>query len=399
MRFSRDRRGQSVVIGTVILFGFLILALSLYQVQVVPQQNGQVEFQHFEEVRNDLVELRAGIVRAGSTDRAQYETIRLGTQYPTRIFAINPPDPSGTIRTSDSYNISVTNGTESVNVTTRFIKYQPGYNRIQPSPTWYDASVLYIDERGNGGGFAVIEDQSLVGTDGTVRITALQNEFQQSGLGRVTIELYPTENDTKSLPTGDLTIGVPTRLTGEEYWDDTEIPAASYGGVVNDSYDDGVHKLTIETKRKDLELNTVGIQKAPEGTNPVSTVSATAPSEPEGPPTSDEPSLGEFTVSVSKSTGNDKIQEATADGTTVNPDPNYEIRLELRQGGDSKQNEIQMTDPFSVSTDSPSGNPKQLDVTVDLLDGNGNVVQSCESNEQLSTSNSLNTEQGDFTCS
>ena len=44
MRFTRDRRGQSVVVGTVILFGFLILALASYQAFAVPAQNNQAEF-------------------------------------------------------------------------------------------------------------------------------------------------------------------------------------------------------------------------------------------------------------------------------------------------------------------------------------------------------------------
>ncbi|TKX55387.1 hypothetical protein EXE44_16265 [Halorubrum sp. SS7] len=104
MRFNRDRRGQSVVVGTVVLFGFLILALSLYQVQIVPQENAEVEFQHFEEVRNDLVELRNGILSAGSSERPQFVDVKLGTRYQTRVFTVNPPDPVGTLRTSDAYN-------------------------------------------------------------------------------------------------------------------------------------------------------------------------------------------------------------------------------------------------------------------------------------------------------
>jgi len=125
MQLSHDRRGQSVVIGSVIIFGFLILSLSLYQVQVVPQQNGQVEFQHSEQVRNDLVDLRAGILQAGSVDRSQYQTVRLGTTYSTRVFALNPPSPAGTIRTIDSPPIVISNGTPegTTTIPTKFLQY------------------------------------------------------------------------------------------------------------------------------------------------------------------------------------------------------------------------------------------------------------------------------------
>ena len=264
MRFSRDRRGQSVVVGTVILFGFLILALSLYQVQIVPQENAEVEFQHFEEVRNDMVELRAGILQAGTENRTQYETIQLGTSYPPRLFAINPPAPSGILRTSDSYNITIEGESgDPVNISTRFIQYRPGYNEIDRSSTWYDASVLYLDAREEGGGVAVIEDQNLINEDGEVRITALQNEFRRSGTEQTTLELFPADSVNQSIPEGDLTVTVPTRLSGEEYWNDADIPDDVYGGV-SEAGDNGVRNLTLNTTADNLTVDAVGVQEKPE---------------------------------------------------------------------------------------------------------------------------------------
>ena len=266
MGFRHDRRGQSVVIGTVILFGFLILALSLYQVQVVPQQNAQTEFEHFEEVRNDLVELRAGILQAGSIDRPQYQTVRLGTTYSTRIFAINPPAPAGTIRTSQSYNITIEpESGDSVNVSTRFLQYRPGYNEIDPSSTWYDASVLYLDARDRGDGLVVIEDQALV-DNGEVQIVALQNEFRRGGTGQVTLELRPAENITEELPEGNLSVTIPTRLSEDDWKNKTDLPTDSdiYGGVTDDANDDGVYNLTLNTTAENLTVDTVGVGEAPE---------------------------------------------------------------------------------------------------------------------------------------
>ena len=264
MRFSRDRRGQSVVVGTVILFGFLIVALSLYQVQIVPQENAEIEFQHFEETRNDLVEVRAGILQAGSIDRPQYRTVRLGTTYSTRLFTINPPAPAGTIRTTESYPITISNGTDTETIPTRFLQFRPGYNEIDRSSTWYDASVLYLNATENGGGIVVIEEQELVDDDGKVRIVALQNEFRRSGTGRVTLELRPAEAVTGSIPEGDINVTIPTRLGGDEYWADADIPAATYGGVTSDANGDGVHNLTLETTADNLTVDTVGVQEAPE---------------------------------------------------------------------------------------------------------------------------------------
>ncbi|MFC7323393.1 hypothetical protein ACFQMF_02235 [Halorubrum rutilum] len=266
MRFSRDRRGQSVVIGTVILFGFLILALSLYQVQIVPQQNAQVEFQHFEEVRNDLVELRAGILQAGSTDRPQYQTVRLGTSYSTRLFAINPPAPAGTIRTVEAPPITISNGTPegTVTIPTRFLQYQPGYNEIDQSPTWYDASVLYVDASEEGGGIAVIEGQELVDNEEKVTIVALQREFRRSGTGRVTVELQPAVSPTDEIPDGPLTITIPTRLSESDWENKTNITSKDAYVSVTDDNNDDIYDLELSTTAENLTVDTVGVQEAPE---------------------------------------------------------------------------------------------------------------------------------------
>ncbi|WP_152421016.1 autotransporter outer membrane beta-barrel domain-containing protein [Halorubrum coriense] len=260
-----DNRAVAPVIGVVILFGFLIVALSLYQVQVVPQQNAETEFQHSGEARNDLVELRAGILQAGSIDQPQYQTVQLGTVYSTRTFTINPPSPAGTIRTTDPYPITISNNSGTpegtITIPTRFIEYQPGYNELDRSPTWYDASVLYLDARDDGGGIAVIEDQALV-DNGEVQITALQNEFRRSGTGQVTLELRPAEGVTGDIPEGDLSVTVPTRLSDGEYWNKTDISSEIYS-ITDDENGDGIYNLTLNTTNNDLTIDTVGVQEAP----------------------------------------------------------------------------------------------------------------------------------------
>jgi|GEM_PF-697500 len=270
MRFSHDRRGQSVVIGTVILFGFLILALSLYQVQVVPQQNGQVEFQHFEEVRNDLVELRAGILQAGSSERPQFVDVKLGTNFQTRLFAINPPDPAGTLRTRDAYNITITDDSGTrVNVSTRFIEYRPRYNEIESGSTWYDNSVLYLDEPDSNRPAVIIEDQNILVDNDTLRLTAVQNEFSASGTRKVAVELYPTTDATNlSNLSGGLDVRIPTRLGSEDgYWNESiENGSVTYQGMDDMAYPESseVSALLLRVDSPDnVTVNSVGVQAEP----------------------------------------------------------------------------------------------------------------------------------------
>jgi uncharacterized membrane protein YgcG len=264
MELTHDRRAQSVVVGSVVLFGFLILALSLYQVQIVPQQNAETEFNHFEQVQNEFIVLRNAVSRAGQNNLAQYESIRLGTTYEPRVFTINPPPAVGTLRTSDPYNITV--GEETVQ--SRFLEYRNGYNEYPAGSLWYDNSVVYLETE--EGRRVIYEDQNLVTGDGQVRVTALQNAFRESGVGRQTVELFPVENASvdPNTVTGEIDIELPTRLNGS-YWD-SEIPPSLRTDpttAVNESaypgYND-VYRLELTLNASDLRFNTVGIDSAPQ---------------------------------------------------------------------------------------------------------------------------------------
>jgi len=262
--FVENERAVTPVLGFVLLFGILIMLLTMYQVQVVPHQNSQVEFQHFQDVQNDLVDLRNTISTAGQADRPEFTSVTLGAAYRTRVATINPIPPAGTLRASDPYNITVGNGTVSMNISTRFIEYEPRYNEISVGSIWYENSVLYLDERDRGR-LRIIEDQNLVtNRSGKLRLTAVQNEFEETGTQRTIVEIYPTEQITRSdLPDGVLTVTIPTRLNKSEYWGDQ---LATDVDVREDYHATGVHRLNLTNlsiSSNNFEFNTVGIREKP----------------------------------------------------------------------------------------------------------------------------------------
>jgi hypothetical protein len=111
MRLLDDERGQSVQVGAAILLGFVVIAISIYHVQVVSSQNAEVEFNHQQEVRQDMVDLRNAISNAGSTGDSEATSVQLGTQYPPRTIFVNPSSPRGVLRTQSAGNISIHNAT------------------------------------------------------------------------------------------------------------------------------------------------------------------------------------------------------------------------------------------------------------------------------------------------
>jgi len=261
-----DTRGVSEVVGFILILGILVLTLTTYQAAIVPQQNSQTEFQHFEEVRNEMIELRNAISTAGQADVSQFPSVKLGTNYQSRILTINPAPAAGTLQTSDSYDISISDGDVTENISTRFIEYQPRYNEITTGSTWYEHSVLYVDEPETRNAIT-IEDQHLVTDGNKLKITPLQNTFQRSGTNRVTVELIPNQSavnlsDTELDDSAELTVRVPTRLNETEYWDvlDEKLDAEDNVGYERVDEESEINYLVLNvTSKNHIKINTVEI--------------------------------------------------------------------------------------------------------------------------------------------
>jgi len=265
----KDSRGVSEVIGFLLVFSLVIILISVNQAQFIPQENSEIEFQHYQDVQNDMIEVRSSISTAGQANVSQYPTVELGTSYPSRLFALNPPAPAGTLETSKKYDITLENTSNSATVETQFLVYRPRYNELDENPIWYENSVLYIDARDDNAGVAVLEDQNLHRGGSQVRINAIQNNFSATSTGEVTVEIYPTENTNVNIDewTGDVNIQFPTRLNESEYWDNElgehENNAVTYHGVVSHP-DEGIHLVNLTVEANSLKFNTVGIDSAPE---------------------------------------------------------------------------------------------------------------------------------------
>jgi len=226
MRFSRDRRGQSVVVGTVILFGFLIVALGVYQVQVVPTENADVEFEHSQAVEDDFGDLRNDVLRAGSTGSTGSTQVRLGTRYPSRTFFVNPPPVSGSLSTEETGAIRIRNATVGEgarenarlfwNATdpafeTRSIRYDARYNEFRGAPELvYEHSVIAAE----------FDDAVLLRTgqtavsDGRISLTALSGSVSESGIEPRSVDARAVSASGTTVPltpvNGSITLELPT---------------------------------------------------------------------------------------------------------------------------------------------------------------------------------------------
>ncbi|MHB9286726.1 Ig-like domain-containing protein [Halobacteriales archaeon Cl-PHB] len=202
MSLRDDQRGQSIQIGAVLLFGVLIISFATYQAFIVPNQNEGVESNHVAEVRQDMQELRNAIASVPSTGAGESVTVSLGTTYSPRVVAVNPPPPSGNLRTlgtSDgAVNLTVANARatddevrdrwtgRNYSFNTGGLAFQPGYNEYRNPPTIvYENTVLFESFRD---GNLTTTGQSLV--DGNrLRLVALNGSLAESKTGAVSVDV------------------------------------------------------------------------------------------------------------------------------------------------------------------------------------------------------------------
>ncbi|MFC5133868.1 MULTISPECIES: polymer-forming cytoskeletal protein [Haloferacaceae] len=251
MSFSHDRRGQSVVVGTVILFGFLILAMATYQVQFVPTENEEIEFEHSQQVERDFLDLRNDVLSAGTTGSARSTSIQLGTRYPQRTFFLNPPAASGTLETTGEQQFEIRNAQVNVSdgahenvhhfwnngteqgpdgpvFVTRSIRYTPDYNEYRGAPRLVYENSLVAAEFGDRA--LPRSDQTVVRSD-RVSLTAVSGNISENGIESKSVDSETISRGSRSIPIqgdgGNIVIVLPTAVSNaSDLVDRLDVPAA-----------------------------------------------------------------------------------------------------------------------------------------------------------------------------
>lgn len=271
-RFWGDNRGVSVVIGAILIFGIVIMSLASYQAFVVPVDNAEVEFDHFERATADMLEVRNTIMTTKVTGQDGFVTVELGTQLPQRMLAVNPPNPTGTLETSDLRDIRVydpddedeeaiaesTEDTCGVDDATRLLSYTPNYREFDGAGTIrYENSVVYTEF--DGGTFITHSGQELL-RGSLVTIIPLTSSFYAEGHEPVSFEPRPGRLLTRTM--SDPIIELPTALD-EQTWHE----------LLGDELDSGESATVFDNGTLRLELSgtytvrcePVGIDEFPEG--------------------------------------------------------------------------------------------------------------------------------------
>lgn len=301
-------RGQSQVIGAVLIFGFIIAALGAAQVVLVPQANEEVEFNHNDRAQQDMQEVRNAIQRSAAVGASQSESVNLGPDYPTRFLLLNPGEGSGTIRTAGSTLLTIEGAEatdqevrdfwtgdsgDSVDIPSKQLIYSPNYNYYDNAPdTVYENSVLY--NRFEDSTDISKSAQGIV--DGRrIYLTAVDGDLSTSQADSASVDVKSVTAATESITVErnaadePIQITIPTELS-EEVWvtnllqDQIDVNALqgsdisgcdslNEGGsdaTTNPDTDDGRFVVDCEyMDGPDLNLLTLTFQEENSNSNPV----------------------------------------------------------------------------------------------------------------------------------
>ncbi|KAB1193497.1 hypothetical protein GJR96_08590 [Haloferax sp. MBLA0076] len=258
MTFRGDERAVTVQVGAVLLFGIIVISMSMYQASVVPNQNEQVEFQHNQDVHDDFVSLRGTLIESAAESTTRPATVTLGTRYPSRALFVNPGPVTGTLETRTLGIVAISNVSTSedetddyvtddaLSFTTNSVEYRPSYNVLQNSPsTVYENTVAY--NRFENGYNGTLTEQTLV--DGrSISLVLVSGNYSENGVGTATFDARAvspalrTVSVTNNSSDRNVTITVPTKLSTAD-WESILDESGELDGSGDDSNDAYVHDV------------------------------------------------------------------------------------------------------------------------------------------------------------
>ena len=193
MTFWGDQRAQALQVGAVLLFGFLIVGLAVYQISVVPEQNRQVEFDAYQDAARDVADLRGDVLASAGRDVTSTTTVKTGARYPPRAVFVNPPPSTGSLGLGDPTTVRIENaqavGSEDANTQaywdgtprefeTKPARFTPAYSDFEGLPIVVTGEASFRDA---GDRLVPAGGQTLLQGD-RLQLIAIDGDMDASGL-------------------------------------------------------------------------------------------------------------------------------------------------------------------------------------------------------------------------
>lgn len=267
-----DDRAQSIQVGVIILFAFAVIAFTGYQAYAIPDQNREVEFNHFRGTQDNMESVRNSVIEAGASSRTVPAEVKLGTRYPTRILGVQSPSSTGALVSDEiggGSNVIELNNTDAglteicgtSSVRTQSLVYQPNYNYLQTiANVSYENTVSYTT--GTNDQRVFLTEQDLV-DDTTLQLYPLEGEYGERGNGVATVTLTGGTTGVNDSVPGSFSLILPTRLTADQ-WSDLLSDEPNVEGVAPAPDDRQAVEITFASgETYSIRCSPVGLDGAP----------------------------------------------------------------------------------------------------------------------------------------
>jgi hypothetical protein len=204
-------RGQSNVIGAAVMAAILALLFVQAQTTWAPQVRQNTEFDHARGLLSEMSQVQANTISSAQTGAEEATVVDLGGSYPTYLILIQPPGPSGAIRTGETQTVRIrgfgatdpeiddlyTGAVVSDPATFQsdVLRYEPNYINYQDAPdTVIQHNVLYEDYSGSDAlTDSTVEVNSIADiVDGNrIQLVAQHNDLSRSQSRPITLEQEP----------------------------------------------------------------------------------------------------------------------------------------------------------------------------------------------------------------
>jgi hypothetical protein len=218
-------------LGFVLMFALVMTTFAIYQSDVVPHQNAEVESSYSQSLDGEVSELRSTTMDVASSGASASETLQGSPEYPDRALGINAPPPKSRLSTTAQQEVSVA-GLKSAHdqywngdprkFSTRLLAFEPSYNYIRTEETYYLANGVGVRESGNGSYASSVGGEVVDGDQ--IDIVLLEGDVnQQDSIHDVSLEPVSTTSEYHSVtPEDGASITFPT-VRSASAW--TEIAA------------------------------------------------------------------------------------------------------------------------------------------------------------------------------
>lgn len=228
-----NTRAQSVVIGSILVFGLLVLSYGIFQTTVIPSANEDIEVEHSQQVRGEMQDLRNDVLQSASTGQDTRQTVKVGVEYPNRLLFINPGPTAGSLGTEGTSESQVAIALENVVArddetedylngnkrvfSTGAIVYRQDYNIYQSGPQSVAVGNSLTYSKYSEGEFVSTGQQIISGKE--ISLVALDGDLFRSEVAQYTVDTEAVSAPTTTVPVRNdseaIEITISTRLSEE----------------------------------------------------------------------------------------------------------------------------------------------------------------------------------------